>query len=37
VAAAAFVAVALLRLPLPLVLGVLGPASWLLHAGASRE
>jgi chromate transporter len=31
IAAAAFVAVALLRLPLPLALGVLAPASWLLR------
>jgi len=30
-AIAAFVSVALLRLPLPLVLGVLAPASYLLH------
>jgi chromate transporter len=34
-AAAAFVSVALLRLPLPLVLGVLVPASYLLHIKAT--
>lgn len=35
VAAVAFVAVALARLPLPLVLGVLAPASFLLGRGRS--